>query len=113
MTRETHRLVRGYMASFSIRKRLEDGVARFDVELALTPDWQRGATETIVRFSDVRNVIYGNGRDGIDFGAHLCLSIDDISGDGWDGVGFKVHDVEGELSLYCRNFEIDRQLPPS
>jgi hypothetical protein len=45
------------MASFSIRKRLVDGIARFDVEIALTPDWQRGATETIVRFSDVRNVI--------------------------------------------------------
>jgi hypothetical protein len=94
---------------FSIRKSLADGIARFDVAIVLTSDWPGISDRTTVRFSDARKVRYGRESDGIDFGAYFRLRVDDVSRDGWEGITFKVHDIESDcnLSLYCGNVEIE------
>lgn len=58
-------------------------------------------------FAGARNVRYGDARDGIDFGDHLLLTVDDVASSGWEGIRFRVHNVEGgALSLYCKDFEV-------
>jgi hypothetical protein len=108
MTVENSQVVRGYVSDFSIKKVLDQDAARFDVELSLTSEWRGGPSKTVVRFTDVRNVCYGEPRDGIDFGAHFALTIEDVSSDGWDGIRFKACDIEaGRFSLYCRRFDVE------
>lgn len=109
MTREAHQLVRGYVTDFSIKKVFNQGIARFDVEISLSNEWREEATKTVMRFMDARNVCYGDSHAGIDFGAYVCLNVQDVSNDGWDGVRFKADNIEGDcrLSLYCRSFDVE------
>ncbi len=109
MTRETHQLVRGYVTDFSIKKVFNQGIARFDVEIALSSEWREDAAKTVMRFMDARKVCYGDAHDGINFGAYVCLSVEDVSSDGWDGIRFKADNIEGDcrLSLYCRSFDVE------
>jgi len=108
MTAENSQLVRGYVSELSIRKVFDQGVARFDIELSLSREWQHGSSKTVIRFTDARNVRYGDPREGINFGAYVSLAIEDVSGDGWDGVRFRAHQTEGGgLSLYCRRFDVE------
>src|SRR4029434_8154693 len=83
MTAEDSQVVRGYVSDLSIRKVFDQGVARFDVELSLSREWREGSNKTVIRFTDARNVRYGDLREGIDFGAHMSLAIEDVSNNGW------------------------------
>lgn len=60
------------------------------------------------RFTDVRHVRYGDGHSGVDFGARLFLSVDDVSDAGWEGIRFRAVNVENDcpFSLYCKSFEV-------
>src|SRR5262245_41589866 len=108
MTAENSQVVRGYVSDLSIRKVFDQGVARFDVELSLSNEWQGSSGKTVIRFTDVRNVRYGDPREGIDFGAQISLAIEDVSNSGWDGIRFKAYEIEGgRLSLYCRRFDVE------
>ena len=108
MTVANSQLVRGYVSDFSIKKVFDQGVARFDLELSLSREWGEGHAKTVVRFTDVRNVRYGDPRDGIDFGAHVSLAIEDVSNDGWDGIRIRAYEIEGGgLSLYCGRFDVE------
>jgi hypothetical protein len=101
-------VVRGYVSDFSIKKVFDQDVARFDVELSLSREWREGPSKTVVRFTDARNVRYGDPREGIDFGAHVSLVIEDVSNDGWDGIRFRAYEIEGGgLSLYCGRFDVE------
>jgi hypothetical protein len=108
MTAENSQVVRGYVSNLSIRKVFDQGVARFDVELSLSSEWRDYSNKTVIRFTDARNVRYGDSREGIDFGAHVSLAIEDVSNHGWDGIRFKAYEIEGGgLSLYCRRFDVE------
>jgi len=102
-------LICGYVVSFTIKKIFEEnGAASFDVEISLADEWQSPSPTTIVRFSDVRELRYGDTQDGIAFGAKLSLSIDDVSANGWEGIRFRAINVEQGclLSLYSRALEV-------
>ena len=108
MTAENSQVVRGYVSDLSIRKVFDQGVARFDVELSLSNEGRESSGKIVIRFTDVRNVRYGDPREGIDFGAHISLAIEDVSNSGWDGIRFKAYETEGgRLSLYCRRFDVE------
>ena len=100
-------MVRGYVSDISIRKVLDQEVARFDVELSLLSEDRQGANKTVLRFTDARNVHYGDPRDGIDPGVRPSLTIEDVSGEGRDGIAFKAHDSDGRFSLHCRRFDVE------
>ena len=110
MTSDAHPLIRGYVVSFSFRKTFgEDNRARFDIELVVSKDWQSSDSNTFLRFRDARNVRYGDSRDGMNFGAQLCLKIVDIGSAGWDGIRFEVTNIEQgcPFSLHCRSFDVE------
>ena len=108
MTLESSRIVRGYIGEFSIRRVLDQGAARFDVEISLSSERQGGSSKTVVRFTDARNIRVAGSRDGIDPGAHLSLAIEDVSKDRSDGVRYKAHAGEdGGLSLDCLGYDVE------
>ena len=108
MTVENPQVVRGYVSDFSIKKVFDQDVARFDVELSLSPEWRGGSGKIVVRFTDAKNVHYGDLQNGIDFGARITLTIEEVPGDGEDGIRFKAYENEaGSFSLYCRRFDVD------
>jgi hypothetical protein len=108
MNQSSHRTFVGYVAHFSITKTFDDrGVASFDVEIVLAAEWQPSSSSTRLRFAGVRAVKYGDGQDGIDFGAYLFLSVTDVADAQWEDIRFEVKNVEhGQFSLYCRDFEV-------
>ena len=101
--------VRGYVVTVTIRKVFDEGEAvRFDVEIVLAQEWLHSSPATTVRFTDVRDLRYGDAHEGISLGVWLWLSIVEMSAAGWEGIRFKVDNTEQEctLSLYCRSVEI-------
>jgi hypothetical protein len=101
-------MIRGYVVAFTIRKIFDEGEAvRFDVEIVLAEEWLPSPATT-VRFTDVRDLRYGNAHEGISLGVCLWLSIVDVSAAGWEGIRFKVVNDEQDctLSLYCQRVEI-------
>jgi hypothetical protein len=107
MNQSSHRTFVGYVAHFSITKAFDDrGVASFDVEIVLAAEWGPSSLATKLRFAGARAVRYGEGQDGIDFGAYLFLSVTDVADTGWEGIRFEVKNIEDErFSLYCRDFK--------
>ena len=101
--------IRGYVTRFEIRKVFEAAEAvRFDAEIVLAQEWREASPTTKVQLIDVRDVRYGDPHEGINFGVDLYLSISNVSAAQWDGIRYKVTNVEQgcTLSLYCRDFEI-------
>lgn len=96
--------ISGHVETFLIKKVVSEDEVRFDIEIVLSSSSSNAA----VRFSGVREVHYGDPHEGMHFGDYLLLSITDISDAGWDGIRFRVMNVENscKLSLYCRSFEI-------
>lgn len=98
----------GSIARFSVTRVFNDEDAPvFDAEIVLADGWIPSAITTTVRFLGIRDLKFGDA-DGIDLGSRLYLSIMDVSSDGWEGIRFRVVNLEQDclFSLYCRNFEI-------
>lgn len=104
----SHRAFQGYMVHFSITKTFDEReFASFDVEIVLATEWKPSSPAVKLRFAGARDVRYGDAHQGIDFGDHLFLSVDDVANSSWEGIRFRVQNVEGgSLSLYCRDFEL-------
>src|SRR5687767_3246241 len=109
MSQQSYLPIRGYVAAFSIRKAFDDrDVASFDVEIVVAHEWRSSSPTITVRFSDARDIRYGDAHQGIDLGAYLFLNITDVTGAGWDGIRFRADNVEQGclFSLHCRSFEV-------
>ena len=98
---------RGFLTKFEIEKVFESGLMRLDLTLILAEAWEEGAPQTWIQFAGVQDVRFGDQHDGINFGSQLLLNIADVSGQQWEGIRYRVANLEQDLRLtfYCRSFE--------
>jgi hypothetical protein len=102
---------RGYLAGFTIKKILDgDGRPRFDVEMDLSGTWDAVSSVVKLRFTGVRDVRYGDEKNGLNLGTQLFLRISSIVDAGWESIRYKVSNTEQDcvFSLYCLAVEIQR-----
>jgi len=98
---------RGYLTKFEMEKVFEAGRMRLDLTLVLAEAWEEGAPQTAIQFTGVQDVRFGDQHEGINFGSQLFLKVSDVSAQQWEGIRYRVANLEQDLRLafYCRGFE--------